>query len=434
MGNSSNQQFVFSGREKMVSFIMMGIGVLSVLIGLFVTGYGGENGDVFTQHRFWTNILNNGMFFLGVSLLSFFLMCAFITAYGGWFITFKRVLEALASFIPIGGVIILIIVLAGVFGIHDIYFWTDPEVVAHDELLQKKSGFLNPTALIGASIFFIVVWWLFSSRIRSMSIAQDNNGDADLSIYKRTKFWAASFLPIGGFTSAFGIWYWLMSTEPHWYSTMFAWYATASLMVSAIAATILMLQYLQSRGYFQEVLLTHYHDLGKFLFGFSIFWTYLWFSQYMLIWYANIGEETIHFQNQMSYFTALFYGLLIINFALPLLILMRNSTKWKSGSVIFMSILILFGHWLDFYMMAKSGVYMELNHHLGVHGAPEFRMGFNFPGLVEIGTMIGFLGLFIYVVFSALGKAKLQPVNDPFYDESVHHQGGPLGPEIHHHH
>ena len=431
---SNNQQFVFTGREKMASFVMMGVGVLSVLIGLFVTGYGGEHGDVFTNHRFWTNMLNNGAFFLGVSFLTFFLMCGFITAYGGWFIVFKRVLEALAAFIPVGGIIVLIVVLAGVFGLHDMYFWTDPEMVAHDELLQKKQGFLNPTALIGGSIFFIALWWWFSSRIRKFSLAQDSDGDADLAWYKKSKFWAASFLPLGGFSSAFAIWYWLMSTEPHWYSTMFAWYATASLMVSAIATIILMLQYLQSRGYFQEVELTHYHDLGKFLFGFSIFWTYLWFSQYMLIWYANIGEETIHFQNQINYFGPIFYGLLIINFVLPLLILMTNSTKWKSGPVIFMSILIIFGHWLDFFMMAKSGVYMELNHHLGVHGDPAFRMGFNFPGLIEIGTMIGFLGLFIYVVFSALGKANLQPVNDPYYDESLHHQGGPLAPEIHHDH
>lgn len=433
------QQFVFTGREKMATFIMMGIGILSILIGLFVTYYTGGDGTateahkVFTQHRMWTNILNNATFFLGVALLAFFLMCGFVTGYSGWFVVFKRVMEAMSSFIPIGGVLVLIVVLTGVLGIHDIYFWADPEVVAHDELIAKKYGLLNPTAFIACTVIFVAIWTFFARKVRSISIAEDNDDNPGLKWYKKSKVWTASFLPIGAFTSAFAIWYWLMSTEPHWYSTMFAWYATASWMVSAIAAVIIILQYLQSKGYYEEVLVTHYHDLGKFLFGFSIFWTYLWFSQYMLIWYANIGEETVHFQNQLQNFPALFYGLLIINFAMPLLILMRNSTKWKSGSLIFMCIMILVGHWLDFYMMSKAGVYYELNHHMEIHH-PEFMMGFNFPGLIEVGTMVGFLGLFIFVVFSSLGKAKLIPTNDPFLGETLSHQGGPLAPEIHHDH
>ena len=431
-----NQKFVFTGREKMATFIMMGIGILSIIIGL-VLGYGGEHGDVFTQHRFWTNMLNNSTFFLGVALLAFLLMCGFVTGYSGWFVAFKRVMEAMATFIPIGGVLVLIVVLAGVFGIHDIYFWTDPHLVDpadphYDELIHKKSGLLNSTGFIACTIIFVALWTFFARKLRAISIAEDNDDNAGLKWYKKSKAWSAGFLPLGAFTSAFAIWYWLMSTEPHWYSTMYAWYATASWMVSAIAAVIVILYYLQSKGYYKEVLVTHFHDLGKFLFGFSIFWTYLWFSQYMLIWYANIGEETVHFLNQIQNFPALFYGLLIVNFGLPLIILMRNDTKWKSGSLIFMCTLILVGHWLDFYMMAKTGVYYELNHHLGVHN-PEFMMGFNFPGLIEVGTMIGFLGLFIFVVFSSLGKANLIPTNDPFVGETLTHQGGPLGPEIHHH-
>jgi hypothetical protein len=432
-----NQKFVFTGREKMATFIMMGIGVLSILIGLTISKYGGEHADVFTNHRLWSNLLNNATFFLGVSLLAFFLMCGFVTGYSGWFIAFKRVMEAITMFIPVGGIIMIIIVVAGVMGLHDIYFWTDPHLIDpadshYDQLIHKKSGFLNARALIGASIFFVLVWTFFSRKLRSISVAEDNDATAGTVWYLRSKVWAASFLPLGAFTSAFAIWYWLMSIEPHWYSTMFAWYATASMMVSAIAVIILFLQYLQSKGYYKEVLITHYHDLGKFLFGFSIFWTYLWFSQYMLIWYANIGEETIHFQNQLKHFPALFYALLILNFAMPLLILMRNSNKWKSGSLIFMCIVILLGHWLDFYMMSKSGLYIELHHHLGAHDM-NFMMGYNFPGLIEVGTMVGFLGLFVFVVFSSLAKANLIPTNDPLLGETLTHQGGPLGPEIHHH-
>ena len=177
-----NQKFVFTGREKMATFIMMGIGILSIIIGL-VLGYGGEHGDVFTQHRLWTNLLNNSTFFLGVSLLAFLLMCGFVTGYSGWFVAFKRVMEAMATFIPVGGVLVLIVVLAGVFGVHDIYFWTNPDLVDptnshYDELIHKKSGLLNSTGFIACTIIFVALWTFFARKLRAISIAEDNDDNA----------------------------------------------------------------------------------------------------------------------------------------------------------------------------------------------------------------------------------------------------------------
>lgn len=448
--SSENQQFVFTGREKMATYIMMGVGVISILWTIFFGGYGEGIDAAYGQNRVWTNLLHNSVFFLGLSFLALFFYAAFVVAIAGWHVMFKRVMEAMFAFLPVGGILVLIILIGGVLHWHDLYHWiavlehnaelSGPEAEGFDKIIDSKKGFLNIVPFLGASAFFVFIWWFWSNKLRTLSLKEDEDSNAGLKWYKRIKSWSAIFLPIGGATSAFAFWYWLMSIEPHWYSTMFAWYATASLMSSCIAVIMLLLLYLQSRGYYPNLQLTHYHDLGKYLFAFSVFWTYLWFSQYMLIWYANIGEETIHFQNQQNYFPVVFYGILILNFVLPLLVLMRNSTKWKAGSVIFMSIIILLGHWLDFFLMIKPGVYMEIAHHAGGgHGedhALPFLMGYNIPGLLEIGTMIGFAGMFIFFTLRSLGKAALVPKNDPMLEESEHHLGGPLGPELeleHHH-
>jgi hypothetical protein len=208
-------------------------------------------------------------------------------------------------------------------------------------------------------------------------LAQDNEtNDGTYNSYENVKVWAAAFLPIAGFTSAAAIWLWLMSIDAHWYSTMFAWYTTASAWVSCVAITILFLVYFKNKGLFPWVTTEHLHDLGKLLFAFSIFWTYLWFSQYMLIWYANIGEETIYFRQRLGEFPVLFYGNLVLNFILPFLILVRNDTKRKFGTLTFASILILVGHWWDYFQMVKIGPYKSiLDHHAKEHGGGHGATG-----------------------------------------------------------
>jgi hypothetical protein len=252
------------------------------------------------------------------------------------------------------------------------------------------------------------------------------------------RVYAAVLLPIFGFSSAAMIWQWVMSVDAHWYSTLFAWYSTASAFVSMIAITILTLIYLKSNGYYENVTQHHIHDLGKFLFAISVFWTYLWFSQFMLIWYANIGEETIYFKERYNNYPILFFANLGINFLVPFLILMRNDTKRKVGSVSFVAIIVLLGHWVDYFLMIKPGALItashaaagadhgaaahgaEAGHHAAEH-ASTFVEGFTIPGLLELGTFVGFFGLFMFVSLTVLAKAALTPKNDPYLEESVHH-------------
>ncbi|HRG19996.1 MAG TPA: hypothetical protein PLQ57_03160, partial [Saprospiraceae bacterium] len=231
------------------------------------------------------------------------------------------------------------------------------------------------------------------------------------------------------------IWQWVMSVDAHWYSTMFAWYSLASLFVAMMCLVALILLYLRSKGYYQNLTKHHMHDVGKFIFGISVFWTYLWFSQFMLIWYANIGEETIYFKERYDNYPVLFFGNFVINFVLPFLVLMRNDTKWKNGSLSFVAIVVFLGHWLDFFLMVKPGV-LHTAHEVGGHGAEHgateahghaaehvssFVQGFTFPGLLELGTMLGFLGLFLFVMFNALSKTRLTSEKDPYVEESLHH-------------
>ncbi|MEO0776229.1 MAG: hypothetical protein AAF146_06685, partial [Bacteroidota bacterium] len=255
-------------------------------------------------------------------------------------------------------------------------------------------------------------------------------GGDGYAIHRKIKFVSAIFLPIAAFTSCAMIWQWVMSIDAHWYSTMFAWYATASWAVSAFAITILTLIYLKSKGYYPNVTAEHFHDIGKYLFGISVFWTYLWFSQFMLIWYANVGEETGYFLLRRDNYTFIWYANLVLNFVLPFLVLMRNDTKRKFGTLAFVSIIVLIGHWIDFFMMVKPGALitakeaalLEAGGHAGHHEMTyEFMMGFTIPGFLEIGTFLGFGALFMYVAFTQLAKAKLEPEHDPYLAESLHH-------------
>jgi Ni/Fe-hydrogenase subunit HybB-like protein len=165
----------------------------------------------------------------------------------------------------------------------------------------------------------------------------------------------------------------------------------------------------------------------------------------MLIWYGNIGEETVYFRERLDHYPVLFYGNLLLNFVAPFLILMRNDTKRKYGTLIFTSVIVFLGHWVDYFLMLKPGILHTAQETMGMHGGAEhsatehaaeaghhgseFLMGFHFPGLLELGTMIGFLSLFLYFVFSQLEKAALEPKNDPYYEESLHHESTAIKPD-----
>ena len=511
-----NNQFVFDGKTKGFTFALMGIGALCLgLTGLI-------DGDAH-YIRFWTNLLHNSVFFVGIAFAALFFLATHTLAWGGWYITFKRVPEAMMMFLPFGAVLMSIIALA-VFldlpGTELLYLWSDERVLNPDDkanfdaLVYHKSSLLNPTIYF-LTIAVLAIWTFFANKMRSLSVQQDQSEALRVENLKKLRFWGAVFLPIAGFSSAFVIWLWIMSVDVHWYSTLFAWYASVSMWVSFLCLMFLTILFLRYKGLLGNFTKEHMHDIGKYIFGFSVFWTYLWFSQFLLIWYANNGEETQYFHLRFEQFKPIFFINLLINFPLPFLVLMMNSSKRTYGTLGLIAGFVFLGHWIDFYQMIKPGVWHNYEHahahhshdhssdkkhgdvyqlqpqdlapakailtqntpqpetnqpetpttttpetkddhaghdhdhdhahgdhghaahdhkdkahdHAGhdhAHGDHDhhslgFFMGIHFPGLLEIGTLLGFLGLFLFIMFTYLSKASLLASNDPFLEESEHH-------------
>jgi len=393
-----------------IAWTFMAIGLLSI-IGLWVTS--GSSTDPKEQARFWASLLQNSVFFLLVVNASMFFVCITTLAWGGWQMSFRRVPEAISAVVPVMGVIAAAILLSIVFGDnHTIYHWTDVEHVKHDEILSHKKGFLNKTFFSVVTILTVVLWSLLGWKMRQLSRSIDDEPLATMEERKKYIFkntvWAALYIVVFSLTVMSSLpWLWLMSIDAHWYSTMYSWYTFASTFVSGMALIALFVVFLKNNGYLEYTNNEHLHDLGKFMFAFSVFWTYLWFSQFMLIWYANIPEETVYFQPRAhGIYKGIFWFMFIINFIAPLLILMTRSAKRNYGTITFMALLIIFGHWLDFYQMVFPAV------------SPN-----KVPNIIyDLGVALGFVGLIMYMTGRALAKAPLLARNHPFVKESlIHH-------------
>jgi hypothetical protein len=397
-------QFVVPARLKTTSFVLMGIGLLTLLIGIFA--FGGEHGST----RFWAGLLQNSSFFLLVVLASAFFIGVTTLAHGGWQLGFRRIPEAISMAVIPLGIIFFVILMCLVYGhAGHIYHWLDTEHVKHDPILSWKAPFLNPTFFTIAAVLTIGLWMLFITKLRKMSIEEDSWG---FSPEKGKKILWRNTVMCGGFIVIYSLsvgstspWLWLMSIDAHWYSTMYSWYTFVSSWVSGICLIALWLIYLKRNGYLPNINEEHLHDLGKLAFGFSVFWTYLWFSQYMLIWYANMPEEIVYYKPRVwGEWRPIFFLNLAINFITPLLFLMSKTTKRSWSSMAFISVVIISGHWMDFWQMVGPGTYQHLV----------------FPWY-ELGLGVGFVGLIIFLVSRNLTKAPLVPKSHPYLKESVIH-------------
>ncbi len=417
-----SHQFEIPGSYKKWTLGLIIVGIVAVLYGMIfyhpftpVThGAGHEAAHGSTDStRFWAVLLQNSVFWLLVVNAAMFFICVTTMAMGGWQIAFRRVTEAISSVVPILGIITFVILMAIVWGGRtDIYHWLDTEAVKNDKLLTWKKAFLNPVFFTIWSIITITLWYLLGKKMRSISLESDKNGPMDYETGKKWIFrntvWASLFTVFFALTVASTIpWLWLMSIDPHWYSTMYSWYTFASTFVSGMSLIALFVIYLKNRGELTYVTDEHLHDLGKFMFAFSVFWTYLWFSQYMLIWYANIPEETTYFKIRVQGpYRGIFFFNLIVNFLCPLLILMRKGSKRNWTLMSFVAILVIFGHWIDFYQMVMPGTLKE-NSEL---------MPF------EFGVPCLFIGLIMWGTGRYLSRHSLLAKNHPFLKESmIHH-------------
>jgi len=389
-------QYILSDKIKKLSIGLGIIGLLSLIFGIL-------SGSI-EASRVWANILFNNIFFLAMSLTAVFFIAAHVLGNASWYIAIKRIPEAMGTFIPVIFVLMLIV---AVFGMHDIYEWSTHHG-QEDKLIQGKSAYLNTPFFIARIVIYFGLWIFLTHMIRKESLGEDKA--ADTKYNKRTGVWAAIFVVVFAISSSTATWDWIMSIDPHWFSTMMGWYVFSSLFVTAVSVIMLIVLYLKSLGHLEYVNASHIHDLAKLMFGLSIFWTYLWFCQFLLIWYANIPEETVYFRQRIDEHLVLFILTFVINFIAPFFILMTRGSKRHVNTLVFMSIMLLIGHWLDFYLMIFPGV----SHHM----ANDAHW---MPGLLEIGLTLGYAGGYIFIVFRSLSKANLLPKNNPYLEESLHH-------------
>ena len=320
-------------------------------------------------------------------------------AQAGWSPVLFRVMEAITYYLLPGALFVLAI---GLWADDHIFIWMDPEVVAHDKLIQGKSGWLNKTWFAIRGLIFISGWSLYRYFSRKFSLAQDLADINDNSYFKKNFRISAAFLVFYIYTESVMSWDWIMSVDPHWFSTLFGWYVFASMFVSGITVIALITIYLKAKGLMDFVNDSHLHDLAKFMFGISVFWTYLWFSQFMLIWYANIPEEVTYFVTRIEDYKIPFFGMLILNFIFPFLVLINSDYKRQPWFIVMAGVVILFGHYIDVFNMIMPATVGD-------------RW---FIGLSEISAVALFLGLFLLIVFYALSKAPLLPKGNPFIKES----------------
>ena len=354
------------------------------------------------QNKPWAAFYVACIFFMLISLgvLAFYGIQQ--VAQAGWSPVLFRVMQGITAYLPVGSVIFFILLVLCGLHFNHLFVWMDKDVVAHDKLIQAKSGYLNfPFWIIRAAVF-LTGWNIYRYFSRKNCLAQDESSDN--SNYKKNFNISAMFLVFFIVTESIMSWDWIMSVDPHWFSTLFGWYVFASFFVSGITTICMVTLYLKSKGYLENVNSSHIHDLAKFMFGISVFWTYLWFSQFMLIWYANIPEEVTYFVTRIEVYNLPFFGAVVMNFVFPILILINTDFKRVSWILVMAGTVILLGHYVDFFNMIMPATVGD-------------RW---FIGISEIASVFFFLGLFIFVVFTALTKAPLVPKRNPFIEESKH--------------
>ncbi|RZK44998.1 MAG: quinol:cytochrome C oxidoreductase [Hymenobacter sp.] len=426
---SIDEQFEFTADSKRRVLMGLGAGIVLVALGCFLAASGSgheahgaahaaagaEHAEGAAHHaykwtnRLWANVWLNAIYFTGASVIGMFFMSYNYLAQAGWSVAFKRVPEALPAYLPIMGIVVLaVFFIAG----HDLFHWTNPGLYdkaspEYDPIIAGKHGFLNtPFYVIRIALYF-VLWYMLWRVIRGYSLQEDLS--AGTEYYYKSLRVGVIFLVVFAVTSSTSAWDFVMSIDTHWFSTMFGWYTLASWHVTGLAIITLTVIMLKEQGLLKVVTASHLHDLGKFMFAFSIFWTYVWFAQFMLIYYANLPEETIHYREIFSGFGGIykapFFINIILNFVFPFLVLMTTASKRTNVILKVAAWGIVIGHYFDFYVNIMPGT-------VGSHA------GF---GPMEFGMILIFASGFVWSVYSQLEKANLIPKHHPMLEESLHH-------------
>jgi hypothetical protein len=319
-----------------------------------------------------------------------------------WSVAIRRVPEAMAGTLPLSAALLAILFIVR----PQFYAWTASGAIGSGSVLAFKQLWLSrPFFLVRAAVYF-AIWIAFASAIRRRSLLQDRDGDHRWS--RSNYHLSAAFLVLFGISVSLASFDWLMSIEFRWYSTIYGVYNFAGIFLSGLAAIILIVLWLERAGPLRGIVNeSHLHDLGKLLFAFSIFWMYIWFSEYMLIWYTDFPEETSHFVARVhGAWLVLFLANIFLNWVIPFCVLLRRDTKRQRQTLGWVAAIVLVGRWIDVYLLIFPGI---------VGASPRI-------GLWEIGLTLGGIGAFGLLLVRNLRSAPSIPIADPQLVDSLQYQ------------
>ncbi|MBC8294578.1 MAG: quinol:cytochrome C oxidoreductase [Pelagibacterales bacterium] len=392
--------YKISKSTHLLSLVLIAIGLISTVYA-FITD----------SHAAWTSLIFNNYFFLGISIFAVFFVALQHVAEAGWSTVIKRVPEAIMTFLPYTCAVMIFIVIAAMLHWNHIYHWMEVGIMTegapnYDKIIAGKEAYLNPIFFLVRSIIYVVVWIYCAKRLRDISLQGDLEGGIGEKSYNKGITVSAWFIVFFAVSSSTASWDWIMSIDTHWFSTLFGWYIFSEWSAVGFTTILLFCLFLKKQGYLQDLNDSIIHDLGKWVFAFSVVWTYMWFSQFMLIWYANIPEEVTYFMEriELSNYRFLFWFSAAINFVVPTIVLMSRDAKRNTNFLIVASVVILIGHWINSYLLFAPGTLHDHGH----------------LGLTELGMGLGFLGLFFFVVFRSLTTRPLSVKHHPFLEESKH--------------
>lgn len=340
-------------------------------------------------YLFWVSI--------GLGALFFVMLHHLVNAQ--WSIALRRLVEALMVCLPVMAIFFIPIA----FGLHDLYHWSHAGAISSEHAMRAKAAYLQPTFFIIRTIIYFVIWTALAFALHRMSLAEDSGYDEARRM--RIRRTSAGGMVLFAFTTTFAAFDWAMSLEAEWYSTIFGAYYYAGAVVGALSVIILLALYLRKQGILtKEYTVEHYNDLGKLLFAFMIFWAYMAFSQYFLIWYGNIPEETIWFgQRWVGSWKVISLALVFGNFVIPFLLLMPKTIKRRYGFLAFMALWMLLFHWVDLFWLVMPGHSPD-----GAH-----------VSWMDLVTMVGVGGIFIGLFWRRFTAHPIVPVGDPRLAKSI---------------
>ncbi len=397
--NIDNDRTMLSGSARTIQVALTIVGLAALAAALWL---GWNRYDHLRE--FSASYLVSYMFFLSISLGALFFVALQHLVRAGWSVTVRRPAEILAANVICMAILFLPILLPLLLGMMGPYYkWLDPQLVAASSLLQWKSPYLNLPFFTVRAVIYFSIWGILAGFFLRQSTLQDVTGGAEIT--RRMEKVSPAALILLGLSVTFASFDWLMSLQPEWFSTIFGLYYFSGSIVAAMAALILFALALQSRGYVAgAITVEHYHDLGKLLLGFVIFWGYMAFSQYMLIWYANIPEESVwYLQRQTGPWVWVGVGLLFGNLLIPFLGLLPREVKRRKMLLGAWAVWLLVFHWIDIYWLVM----------------PTFA-----PNRLPFGAMDACCIIAVGCLFSAgivrtARNRKLIPTKDPRLEESL---------------